>query len=218
MRSKRTIRSSAALIALVILGAAACGSGDRPQARVRGSPEDASEPQLEGTKTSSMVPPFIPPCRIHQLTARFLGIGAALGHTGIFVGFANTSSTTCSLRGRPFVTLITANGEALSLRQRGGTYITDNDDDERVALAPGLRLPTDRTQLKPGQALLPFEWMACPPQPRIARILVSLERGGRTVAIPVTARGTLSSGEAMCWPGHRPQPWLAVGTFENVPF
>ena len=219
MRSKRTIRWSAALIALVILGAVACGSGGTPQAKGRFSPEDApSEGHLETIKTSSVVRPSSPACRVHQLGARFLGIGAALGHTGIFVGFANTSSTRCSLRGRPSVTLITASGEDLLLRQRGGTYITDNDDDERVSLAPGLPLPTDRTKLRPGQALLVFEWMACPPQPNIGRIVISIRQGGRTNGIPVTSRGNLTSGEAMCWPGHTPKPWLSVGTFENLPF
>ncbi|HET6770158.1 MAG TPA: DUF4232 domain-containing protein, partial [Actinomycetota bacterium] len=192
--------SLAALIALVILAAAACGSDLTPQAKVRVSPEDApSERHLEATKISSIVLPSIPPCQIHQVAARFLGIEGALGHTGVSLGFANTSSTKCSLRGRPAVTLITGSGEALLLRQKGGTYFTDNDD-ERVVLTPRLPLPTDRTELKSGQALLIFEWMACRPQPRIARIVVSLQRRGRAISIPVTGRGIATSGEPMCGP------------------
>lgn len=115
------------------------------------------------------------------------------------------------------MTFITASGEALLLRQKGGTYFTDNDDDEWVVLAPRLPLPTDGTGLKSGQALLVFEWMACRPQPRIARIVVSLRRGGRTITIPVTGRGIVTSGEPMCAPDRTVKPWVAVGTFENAP-
>jgi hypothetical protein len=219
MQSKRAIRSSAALAVLVSLGAIACGSGAAPQAKVGVSPRRApSERRLEAIKTSSMVRPSIPRCRAHQLSARFLGTGIGLGHAGVFVGFTNTSSTKCSLRGRPVVTLMTAGGETLPLRQKGGTYINDSDDNERVVLAPGLRLRTDRAELKRGQALLVFEWMACRPQPKIGRIGVSVRRGGAEMSVPVGPRGIPTSGEPMCWPGQRPQPWLAVGTFENVPY
>jgi hypothetical protein len=145
-------------------------------------------------------------------------MGVGLGHAGVFVGFVNTSSTECSLRGRPRVKLVTAEGEALSLPQKDGTYITDNDDTERVVLVPGLPVPTARTDLERGHALLPFEWMACRPQPKIGTIVVSLRRGGGSLSVPVGPRGIGTSGEPMCWPGRTVEPWLAVGTYENAPF
>jgi hypothetical protein len=150
------------------------------------------------------------------MSAQFLGIEGALGHTGVFLGFANLSSARCVLKGTPIVRLVTTEGETLSLRQESGVYFTDNDDSERVALSPELPLPANPAEdLRLGHGLLVLEWMACPPQPRIARILVSPQRGGGTISIPVGTDRIPTSGAPMCAPDRTVDPWLAVGTFEE---
>jgi uncharacterized protein DUF4232 len=203
------------MFALVVLSAVACESGIARQTSSRAiSPIAASPVPKAQAALTPPAPASMSPCRADQMSAQYRGIEGALGHTGVILGFANTSSTQCVLEGIPLVRLVTAEGQALSLRQESGVYFTDNDGDG-VALHPGLPLAADPAEdLGLGQALLVFEWMACPPQPRIARILLKLPEGG-TISIP-RDNGVMSSGAPMCAPDRTVEPWLAVGTFESV--
>lgn len=204
------------VVAAVAVLAVACATDQSPRARADVVPwiDKPSEPYPETTTTPAL--PSVPPCRADQLAAHYRGIEGALGHVGVFLGVANASSTECALQGMPLVRLVTTEGETLPLRQEGGVYFSDNGP-ERVALEPGLGLPADPTaELRPGQALIAFEWLACPPQPRIAEILLSPSGEEGTITIPIGSGGIMTSGFPMCEQGETVEPWLAVGNFQNI--
>lgn len=204
------------LAVLMVLVAVACSSGTSPRTSTRAVPwiDDSPEPYSEAT--TSPAAPSVAPCRADQLAARYRGIEGALGHLGVFIGVANASSSECALQGMPRVRLVTTGGETLPLRQEGGVYFSDNGP-ERVALKPGLGLPADpAAELRPGQTLLAFEWLACPPQPTIAEILLSPSEGDGKISVTLSPDGIMTSGAPMCESGKTVEPWLAVGNFQSV--
>lgn len=177
---------------------------------IAASPEPYSEP------SPPPVPASVPPCRADQLDVYDRGSGAATGHIIHFLGFANTSASECALQGSPKISLVTPGGDVLALPQTGDVFYVAHGP-ERVALRPGAAQPTDpESDVPPGQGVVAFEWTACPPQPRIAMIVVALPDDGGKVSVRPGRNGIGTSGHAFCEPGEKIEPHLAVGNVHNV--
>lgn len=205
-----------ALAALTVLGAVACAPRTPPQASAGIVPWTDERPEPYPQATMAPAPPSVPLCRADQVAAQFRGIEGATGHIIASLGVANATATKCAVQGTPMVDLVTKEGETLTLRQEDGVFFPDNGH-ERVALEPGVPLPADAAgDLRPGQALLAFEWMACQPQPKIAEILLSPSEAHGTITIALASEGIMTSGAPMCEQGQTVEPWLAVGNFQSL--
>lgn len=219
VRSLSNFRASArwlTVVAAVAVLAVACAMDQSPRAKADVVPWIDQSPEPYPQATTAPAPPSVTLCRADQVASQFREIGAATGHIIVLLGFANASSTPCALQGMPLVRLVTTEGETLSLRREGGVFYPDNGP-ERVHLEPRIPLPMDSGgDLRPGQALLAFEWLACPPQPRIAEILLSHSAEDGTITVPLGSGGIMTSGAPMCEQGEPVEPWLAIGNFQSI--
>jgi hypothetical protein len=127
---RRWIAGTAALVGLVGLALAGCGSSQSPSHSATSAatpPHSAGAPHRSGG------------CSGSQLTLSYAGTEGATGHLELHVAVRNSSQSPCLLRGYPRARLLNGAGRPLPMRvgRRDG-FFTDTEAKPRmVALKPG---------------------------------------------------------------------------------
>jgi uncharacterized protein DUF4232 len=216
-RRRRSMNSIAVgLFAIAALSGVAIGARALTGQHSLISP-DASSSALPSTRTPTAPPPLAswPACKSSDLSAKFVAGNGAAGHIAEVIAFANHSSAGCTLQGRPALQLVRPSEQHLKSTQEPNTYVPDNGY-ERVALQPGVPLPSGETADQPGLAVLTFEWRDCNQQDIVEFVDVQLPNGGGTVRVRAPSGGLDRSGQGYCTGSGPSGSTLAVNNFMSV--
>ncbi|TMD60705.1 MAG: DUF4232 domain-containing protein [Chloroflexi bacterium] len=148
---------------------------------------------------------------------------AGMTHWYTTMLIANTSATSCQLTGTPNVRALDANGKTTV---RTVADARSEIDYAPVLLDPGHPLPTDRSWLVSGLAVLPVEWTPwCGDAVRVRTLALELPAGTLSIPLPEVVKGSnevtleqrcLVAGLART-PSLRPAPFFATILREPPP-
>jgi hypothetical protein len=142
--------------------------------------------------------PVVPPtCRLADLYTVSTGGNGATGHVIFGVGITNHGGTPCSLTGFPGVSLVTAQGTVVSLReqQMSGGWVGSSPS-QMAVLPPNQIAPAPHTSFD--GAYFNYEWYYCgstPPQVRALDLILPGSTASRRV--PLLDDG-LAQGPSRC--------------------